>query len=281
MYGSSGARFQTHGFNMEDIFSQFGDIFGGFSQHYQRSQTKKGRDLRVQVQVTLADVISGSTKKIKYRRNVNCQPCNGKGGTDVTDCSVCQGTGQRTISQQTPFGRFQQTTPCNTCAGSGRKVTNVCKSCQGQGVLSKEEIVEVNIPAGIGNGMNLSMQGQGNFVRDGLAGDLIIVIQELQDSKFIRQGNDLYCEEWISIADAVLGTEIELISPTGNIKFKVAPGTESGKIMTASSKGIPNLAQNGRAYGNGDLHMKINVTIPKNIGAEEREIFEKLKNLNK
>ena len=282
MYGSNGGqRFQSHGFNMEDIFSQFGDIFGGgFSQHYQRSQPKKGRDLRVQVQLTLEDVMFGTTKKIKYHRNTKCQPCDGKGGTDVRDCLACNGSGYRTVSQHTPFGRIQQTAPCNNCNASGKNVFNKCNTCNGDGVVSTEEMVDITIPAGIGNGMNMSMQGYGNHIRDGVAGDLQILVEEIPDKKFSRQGNDLYCQEWISISDAVLGTQFEVQTPKEKIKIKVEPGTESGKVFTANGKGVPNLAPNGRSYGSGDLHIQVNVEIPKNISSEQKEIFEKLKSLN-
>lgn len=282
MFGSGGGqRFQGHGFDMNDIFSQFGDIFGGgFSQHYQRSQPKKGRDLRVQVQVTLNDVIFGSSKKIKYQRNDKCQPCNGKGGTDLRDCLSCSGTGHRTITQQTPFGRIQQTAPCNNCNGSGKNVFNKCSSCNGEGVKSKEEVIDINIPAGVGEGMNLTMGGYGNHIRDGVAGDLQILIDEIPHHKFKRQGNDLYCEEWISIPDAVLGTKIKLETPHGELSFNVDPGTESGKILTAKSKGVPNLAPNGQTYGSGDLHIKVSIRIPKKLTTEEKQTFETLKSYN-
>lgn len=279
MYGSSGGqRFQSHGFNMEDIFSQFGDIFGNsFNQHYQRSQPKRGRDLRVQVQLTLEDVIFGTTKKIKYRRNDKCNTCSGKGGTDVRDCLACQGSGYRTISQQTPFGRIQQTAPCSNCNATGKNVFNKCGSCHGEGVTSKEETVDIQIPAGIGNGMNLTMQGQGNFVRDGIAGDLHILVEEIPHDKFKRQGNDLYCEEFITISDAVLGTEIRIETPKDKFKLNVEPGTESGQIFSVSGKGIPNLSQNGRTYGSGDLHVKVSIKIPKNLDTQQKKIFEELK----
>lgn len=278
MYGSGGQRFQSHGFNMEDIFSQFGDIFGGgFNQYYQRSQPKKGRDLRVQVQLNLNDVMFGANKKIRYHRNCKCDTCSGKGGTDVRDCLACSGSGYRTISQNTPFGRIQQTAPCSNCNTTGKNVVNKCNSCNGEGVIPKEEIVDINIPAGIGSGMNLSMQGYGNFIRDGIAGDLHIVVDEIPDDKFKRQGNDLYCEEWISISDAVLGTQFDIKTPKENIKFKVEPGTESGRIFSATGKGVPNLSQNGRSYGNGDLHVKVNIRIPKQITPQEKQIFENLK----
>jgi len=282
MFGSSGGgqRYQSHGFNMEDIFSQFGDIFGsGFSQHYQRSQPKRGRDLRVQVQLTLEDVVFGTTKKIKYQRNNKCSPCDGRGGTDVRDCLSCNGSGHRTVSQQTPFGRIQQTAPCNNCSGSGKNVFNKCSSCEGEGVLSNEESIDINIPAGVGNGMNMTMQGYGNYIRDGIAGDLQVLIQEIPHSKFSRQGNDLYCQEWISISDAVLGTHFEVETPRESIKIKVDPGTESGKVFTINSKGVPNLASNGRSYGSGDLHIQVNVKIPKDVSTQQKEIFEKLKSL--
>jgi molecular chaperone DnaJ len=282
MYVSSGGqRFQSHGFSIDDIFSQFGDIFSdAFSDYYKKSQPKRGRDLRVHIQLTLEDVMFGTKKKIKYNRNTKCKNCDGKGGTDIRDCLACNGSGYRTIYQHTTFGRIQQTLPCKNCNGYGKIVFNKCKFCNGDGVVSTKEIVDIEIPAGVSNGMNITMQGYGNHIRDGVAGDLQILVEEIPNEKFTRKGNDLYCQEWISISDAVLGTQFEVKTPKEKIKIKIEPGTESGKIFTFDGMGVPNLAPNGRSYGSGDLHIQVNVTIPRNISSKQREIFEKLRSLS-
>lgn len=277
MFGSTGGRQQQgHGFNMEDIFSQFGDIFGNRRGGSQRQ--RRGEDCQVRVQVSLSDIMFGCTKKVQYNKQNKCQPCDGKGGTDIKDCLSCNGSGQRVVTQQTPFGKFQQSVPCNNCEGSGKNITNKCSSCKGSGTTLKSETIDINIPSGVADGMTLTSQGQGNNTRDGIPGDLILIISEIKHEKFERHGSDIYCEEWISISDAVLGTNIEVETPSDKINFKIDPGTESGEIFTSKGKGIPNLSTNGRTYGKGDLHIKVNVKIPKNINKDQKEIFEKLKN---
>lgn len=289
-FGTGGSqRFQGHGFNMEDIFSQFGDIFGGGFDQYYRRGPRKGQDLRVQVKMTLEEIISGSTKKIRYRRNDKCPTCDGSGGTDIRNCSSCNGVGQRTMVQQTPFGRIQQSVPCNACNATGKEILNKCKTCNGDGVKSKEETVEINIPAGVSDGMNLTMSGHGNYIRDGVSGDLNILISEIPHNKFKRQDSDLYCEEWISISDAVLGTKIKIDIPHEHPSLKhlvidIKPGTEAGTILTERNKGVPNLTfgRNGviASSGNGNLYIKINIRIPKNLTNKEKQIFESLKTHN-
>lgn len=265
-------RHQSHGFDMNDIFSQFGDIFGGG-----RPRTKKGGDLRVQMHVTLEEVITGVTKKIKYSRQIPCIPCNGKGGTDSKTCNGCNGSGQRVVLQQTPFGHVQQATVCNGCNGSGKTIINKCNTCSGNGTVNKEESLDVVIPAGVDSGMQLNMKGQGNCIRDGIPGDLFILIEQIKHNRFIRDGIDLYTDEWISISDAVLGTKLNIHTMMGDINLNITPGCESGKVFTSNGKGVPNLGSNGRIHGSGNLYIKVNVKIPKNITDEEKEIFKNLK----
>jgi molecular chaperone DnaJ len=282
-YGSSGGnpfgggRHQSHGFNMDDIFSQFGDIFGGrYGQPKQR--TRKGNDLRVQLTVNLEEVIMGCTKKVKYKRQVPCTPCNGKGGSELKNCLSCNGTGQRNVTQQTPFGIVTQTMPCNNCNSSGQIVSNPCKSCKGDGTVLTEETIDINLPKGVASGMNLTMQGNGNHVRSGQPGDLQILIDEIKHPKFRREGNDLHCEEWISIPDAVLGRKLNIPTIQGDVNLTIEPGCESGKVFNANGKGVPVLANNGQIYGTGNLYIRVNVKIPKTISDEEKEIYLKLQN---
>lgn len=276
---SRGGRYQSHGFNMDDIFSHFGDIFGGSNPFSQQSRQRRGNDLRVQVTVSLSEVLSGCNKKVKYKRQVHCKPCSGKGGTDMKSCLACNGTGQRYATQQTPFGTIRQSFPCNNCNATGQTISNKCKSCNGEGLNTVDEIVDINIPPGVFNGMAFQMQGQGNFTRNGLAGDLQIIINEVPHPKFKRDGNDLHTEEWISISDAVLGTELNIPTLKGDLKIKIEPGCDSGKIYIQQNWGTPILSSQGHIYGTGNLHVKINVIIPKIISQEQRELFQKLKQL--
>lgn len=273
-----GGRHQSHGFNMDDIFSQFDDIFGGrYGQPRQRQ--RKGNDLRVQLTVSLEDVIIGCNKKVKYKRQTPCVPCNGKGGNDLKNCLACNGSGQRAVTQQTPFGVITQTVPCNNCGASGQIVSDPCKSCNGDGTVLTDETVDITLPKGVASGMSLSMGGYGNHVRGGQPGDLQILIDEIRHPKFRREGNDLHCEEWISIPDAVLGTRLNIPTIQGDINFDVNVGCESGKVFRMASKGVPVLANDGRNHGIGNLYVTVNVKIPKTVSDEERELYSKLKNL--
>ena len=281
-FGSSEGRQQNPFGNMNDIFSQFGDIFGGsfggfggggFNQQRQR----RGGDLRVKTSISLVEVMLGVDKKIRYKRNVGCKTCSGIGGDDTTPCRTCNGTGQRVMIQQTPIGRIQQIVVCHECSGEGKTVRNKCKDCNGEGTSTQDETVDIKIPPGALNGMQLTLKGYGNFIRDGQPGDLYIVIEEIPDTKFRREGTNLHCDEWISISDAVLGTKITIDTPVGTVDLDVHPGCDSGKIFDIRAKGIPSLSPNGNITGNGDLKVKINVIIPKNITPTQKEAFENLK----
>jgi molecular chaperone DnaJ len=273
-YGSvNNGRQQAHGFNMDDIFSQFEGMFnGGHGRHVRR-----GEDLKVQVMVDLNDAMFGCIKKVKYKRHKPCVPCNGKGGTGIKNCTVCNGSGKRNITQNSQFGVINHVVPCNNCQASGKIVENACKTCKGVGTILSEEVLDITLPKGIGSGMRMCMDGQGNHVRDGQPGDLYIFIEETKHSKFNREGFNLYCEEWISIPDAVLGTDININTLLGDVPIKIAPGCESGKTFTISGKGVPILHNNGQHGGNGNLYVKVNVTIPKTINKEEKELYTKLR----
>jgi len=274
----SDKNFHSHSFDINDIFSQFGDIFSGFGGFGGRRQ-RRGSDIGVKVPLKLIDILLGSDKKIKYNRNIKCSTCGGQGGTDVVTCKGCNGSGQKMNIRQTGFGRIQQVMECNDCQGKGKTVKNRCKKCQGDGTNYKEETLDIKIPAGAVSGMQLTMPGYGNEVQDGFPGDLYIQIEEIIDDKFKRDGINLQCDEWISISDAVLGTEIEIDTPMGSTTLKIPTGCESGKIFNIKGKGIPNLSQNGSSYGRGDLNIKINVKIPKVTTVEQKRIFEKLRDI--
>jgi molecular chaperone DnaJ len=261
-----------HGFSMDDIFSQFGDMFGGGNR---RRQQRKGSDLRLKVSLTIDDILKGCTKKLKYKRQESCQSCSGKGGTDLRDCLPCKGSGRRVVVQNTPFGQIRQEAVCSDCSGSGKVVKNQCSDCRGEGVKSNEKIVDVEIPAGVGNGMILTMQGFGNSVRDGSYGDLQIVVEEIREFYFTRERNNIIIEKEISIIDAIIGSNVKVKTPHGDISITIEPGTEHGKTIRLFGKGIPDIN-----IGLGDLIVKISLKIPKNITLEEKDTLEKLKESN-
>ena len=266
-----------HGFSMDDIFSQFGDIFGGGTSNRwkNQSQKRKGGDLRIKVSLTISEIINGCTKKLKYRRQDNCTSCNGKGGTDVKDCLPCQGSGRRVVVQNTPFGQIRQETGCPDCRGTGKRVSNACNVCHGEGTISKEQVVDVDIPKGVSSNMVFTMSGYGNHVRDGIPGDLQIVIDEIREFYFKRENNNLIVEKEISVVDAIIGSNVKVKTPHGDIPITIQPGTEHGRSMRITGKGIPDLN-----LGLGDLIVNISIKIPKNISLDEKYILEKLKNSN-
>lgn len=269
-----GNPFGGGGFNMEDIFSNFGDIFGGaFNQRYggQKPQSR-GSNLRIKVSLTIDEILKGASKKLKYKRQDKCGTCDGKGGTDVRNCIPCNGTGQRTVVQNTPFGQIRQATSCPDCAGSGQHVHNKCNDCKGDGTILKDQTVDVEIPSGVSNGMQLSMTGFGNHIRSGQPGDLHIVIEEINDFSFKRENNNIIVEKTISVIDAIIGANIKVKTPHGEIPVTIEPGTEHGKVIRMSGKGIPDIQ-----YGLGDLYIKISIRIPKNIELDEKLALEKLK----
>ena len=263
---------QGHGFNMDDIFSQFGDIFG---QRYNRQQPRqsKGSDLRIKVSLTIEEILKGSTKKLRYRRQDTCNTCNGMGGTEVKDCLPCNGVGQRTVVQNTPFGQIRSATSCPDCQGSGKQIKNKCGACHGDGTVSREQVVDVEVPAGVSSDMQLSMNGFGNCIRNGVPGNLQIIIEEIREPYFTRERNNIIVEKTISVLDAILGSNIKVKTPHGELSITIEPGTEHGKVYRITGKGIPDVN-----YGLGDLYIKISVRIPKNIDLDERYILEKLKN---
>ena len=257
--------------SMNDIFSQFGDIFGNRSGGQQRPQSR-GSNLRIKVSLTIDEILKGAIRKLKYKRQDKCQSCNGIGGTDPRNCIPCNGSGQRTIIQNTPFGQIRQVATCPDCSGSGKVVSVKCNSCRGEGTSIKEQVVDVEIPKGVSNGMQLAMQGFGNFIKNGSAGDLQIIIEEVADYSYKREGNNIIVEKTISVIDAIIGSNIKVSTPHGEMPIAIEPGTEHGKVYRISGKGIPDIN-----YGLGDLYVKISVKIPKKIELDEKYVLEKLK----
>ncbi len=272
------------GMTMEDIFSSFGDIFGdafggfgGFSSGRGGRRVNKGSNLRVKVRLNLQEIASGTEKKIKVQKYNTCETCGGTGAaspSDVTTCSTCRGAGHVTRVTNTMLGQMQTSSICPTCGGEGKTITKKCPSCYGEGIVQKDEIIKINIPAGVGKGMQMTVSGKGNAPRrGGMNGDLLVVIDEEEHSELIREGNDLIYNLFISIPDAVLGTQVEVPTVDANVKIKIEPGTQPGKILRLRGKGLPEV--NG--YGKGDLLVNVNVWIPRNLNREELKVFEKFR----
>ncbi len=274
------------GMSMDDIFSQFGDIFGsfggfsgfgGFGGGRSARRVNRGTNLRVKVKMNLQEIATGIEKKIKVKKYVACQHCNGTGAKDgksYSTCSTCKGSGQVTRIQNTILGAMQTTSTCPTCEGEGKIINEKCTFCNGEGVLMSEEVISINIPAGVGEGMQLSLSGKGNAARrGGVNGDLIVLIEEEEHPELVRDGNDLLYNVFIGYPEAVLGETVEIPTIEGKVKVKIEAGTQPGKILRLRGKGLPDV--NG--YGKGDLLAKVNVWIPKNLSKDEKKLVEKMK----
>jgi len=260
-----------HGFNMEDIFSQFGDIFGGgFSG---RSRSRKGPDLRVKVDLTINEIISGTNKKIKFTRQDKCKTCDGRGGKDMSTCGPCNGSGHRSMVQQTPFGTVRQTVVCTMCSGEGKVSREPCKSCHGMGTSPKQEVIEIQIPKGAVEGTHMSMPSYGSWIKGGDFGDLQIFVEEIPDPNFKREDNNLIYEQEISVIDAILGRDFKIKTPHGDVSFTISPGTTHGKSIKISGKGVPI-----HNWHLGDMYIRISIRIPKNISKDQRDLLINLRN---
>ncbi len=286
--GGFGGGFSGGGMSMEDIFSQFGDIFGGggfsggfggFSGGGRQSakpKVNKGSDLRVKVKVTLKDVAHGLEKKIKVKKYVPCASCKGTGaenGTSFHTCSNCKGTGTVNRVQQTMFGAMQSQSACPHCNGTGKVTDKKCSSCD-NGVKYEEEIITMKIPAGVYDGMQLSMKGKGNAAKNGgIAGDLIIVIEEIPDAELIRDENDVIYNLLLPFPTAALGGSVEVPTIDGKAKINIAAGTQPGKVLRLRGKGLP--TYNG--HGTGDELINVSVYIPESLSGTEKQSIETFK----
>ena len=266
--------FGSGGMNMDDIFSQFGDIFGsafggGFGGFGGGQRRSKGTNLRIKVSLTISEIANGVNKKIKVKRKVQAP------GTEFSTCSQCGGSGQVTQITNTILGRMQSTTTCNVCSGTGKIVSRKAPGSDSNGQILSEETVEVKIPAGVEDGMQLRVSGKGNeALSDGITGDLLVLISELPDENLKREGNNLHYDLYISISEAVLGISKEINTVSGKVRIKLDAGIQSGKILRLRGKGLKSI--NG--YGNGDLLVHVNVWTPKTLNKEQREFFQQMKN---
>ena len=272
--------------SMDDIFSMFGDIFGGhggfggfggFGGGGGRQQARRfrGSDLRIKVKLNLQEIAEGVEKKLKLKKYVVCSHCNGTGaeGSSSTEtCPECHGTGSVTRTQQSIFGMMQTQTVCPRCNGEGKIIKNKCPHCSGEGIVYAEEIVTVKIPAGVAEGMQLSMSGKGNAgKRNGVPGDLLILIEEEPHAELIRDENDLIYNLLLDIPTAALGGTADIPTIDSKVRVKIDPGTQPGKVLRLRGKGLPNV--NG--YGTGDLLVNISVYIPETLSKDEKNALEK------
>ena len=268
------------GFSMEDIFEQFGDIFGGAfgggRSHSHSQRVRRGSDIRVTVKLTLQEIAEGVTKKLKINKTVACDRCGGTGAKDSSSyesCSTCHGSGYVVTVQNSFFGRMQTQSVCPTCQGTGRVIKEHCDKCHGEGVEKGSEVIEVKIPAGVADGMMLTVRGKGNAARNGgQNGDLLVVIEEEYNPQLVRDGNDLVHNMNITVTTAILGGEVEVPTIDGKARIKIAPGTHAGKVLRLRGKGLPNV--NG--YGRGDIMVVVDITIPDELTSDERDLVEKL-----
>ena len=271
--GFGGGGFGGGGMNMDDIFSQFGDIFGGggggfsgFSGGGRRTQVK-GSNLRIRVRLTLEEIANGVEKKIKVKRKKVAK------GTSYKTCATCGGSGQVTRIQNTILGRMQTSAPCNICGGSGQSIDKKPANADENGMLQTEETVSIKIPAGVVEGMQLKVSGKGNEAPgNGISGDLLVAIEEKPHDTLQREGDNLHYDLYISISDAVLGTSKEIDTVNGKVRIKIEQGVQSGKILRLRNKGIPSINN----YGTGDLLVHINVWTPKTLNKEQKEFFKKM-----
>lgn len=273
--------FSGGGMSMEDIFSHFGDIFGnfgfgGFGGSSSRGRrVNKGANLRVKVKLTLKDVMNGTTKKIKVNKYVACTYCDGSGAQnrEYETCSTCQGTGRVIRVQNTLLGQMQTQSTCPDCQGEGKIIKNKCPHCYGEGIVKGEEVVQVNVPAGVAEGMQMKVSGKGSAARrGGVNGDLIVVFEEEEHPELIRDEEDLLYNLFISFPEAALGTSVEIPTVESKVKIKIAPGTQAGKVLRLRGKGLPSYG----SYGKGDILVKVNVWVPQNLDKEEKKLMERL-----
>lgn len=269
--GMGGAAGGGAGMNMDDIFSQFGDIFGGafggaFGGGGGGPRRMKGSNLRIKVQLTLEEIAEGVTKKVKVFRLVQAE------GVEYDSCRQCGGTGQVRRVTNTILGQMQTASTCPTCGGLGRIVKSKPKDADEHGLRREETVVEIEIPAGVEDGMQLNLRGKGNAApAGGMAGDLLVQIREVDHEFFTRNNRNLHLDHYVSFVEATLGAQIEIPLLQGKAKIRVEPGTQSGKILRLKGKGLPSVD----SYGKGDLLVNLNVWTPQELSSEERDILEK------
>jgi molecular chaperone DnaJ len=288
MSGASGGGGYGVDFDLQTIFERFGDLFGGnfggnfsgFSSGFgggrrqQRQQVRKGSNLRITVKLTMEEIAGNTEKKIKIKKQIVCPQCQGQGTVnkaDIITCPKCNGSGHVVHQQRSMFGIMQQAVICDQCRGEGTVVKNPCTNCHGSGTVAGDEVVTISVPAGVQEGMQLSMREKGNAApRGGINGDLIVVVEEIPHEVFEREGNNLYLNYYISFPQAALGGSVEIPTLDGKARIKLAAGTQGGQVLRLQGKGLPELHTNRK----GDLIVNVNVWTPKNLSRDEKEIIE-------
>jgi molecular chaperone DnaJ len=287
-----------HGFsNVNDIFSNFSDIFGsafggssifddffgGGSQQQrggrQRSTGQPGSDLKITLKLTLEEIAAGTTKKVKIKKYNKCSTCNGTGAKSSASfktCTVCNGSGEIRQVSKSIFGQFVNIAPCNNCGGTGRIISEPCTTCSGDGRIHDESTIKINVPAGVSDGNYMTLRSEGNAGKHGgPAGDIIIIFEEIRHEYFTRDGDNVVYELYISYPDAVLGTEVEVPTLNGKAKLRIEPGTLAGKFLKMREKGIQHL----NSHGAGDQLVRVNIHVPKNVTNKEKEILRELQKM--
>lgn len=273
------------GMSMDDIFSMFGDIFGGrgggfggfdFGGNQQQQRRYRGADQRVKVKLNLKEIAEGAEKKFKLKKYVQCSHCHGTGAegeSGAETCPTCKGSGTVIRNQQTILGTMQTRSACSTCGGEGKIIKNKCKQCAGEGIVYGEEILDIKIPAGVAEGMQLSMGGKGNAGKhNGVPGDLLIQIEEEQHPELVRDQNDLIYNLLLSFPTAALGGTVEVPTIDSKVKVKIEQGTQPGKVLRLRGKGLPSI----HGYGTGDLLVNISIYVPESLDKEEKQFLEKM-----
>ena len=264
-------------------FGGFGGFegFGGFGGGQQGQRVQRGRDIRTRVKVTLEEIANGCEKEVTIERNRPCPDCDGRGtrnAADVKTCPTCKGTGSVQHVTNTLFGRTMTSSVCPQCNGTGKVVTNPCSTCKGTGLVRKKETVKVRVPAGVEDGMQLTLRGEGHAApQGGVNGDLLVIVEEQPHAQLKREGNNLFYTRVISVADAMLGCEIQVPGLDGPQRLKLDPGTQSGTVERLRGKGLPSVSNYGLSGGRGDLYVKILVWIPRKLSRSEREAIEKMR----
>ena len=279
--------FGAGGFSMDDIFSMFGDVFGGrggfggFSGFGggQRAQYR-GTDLRLKVRLTLQEISTGVTKKFKVRKDIVCSECNGSGaqkGSGSETCPTCHGQGYTVRTVRSILGMMQTQSECPTCHGEGTVIKNKCPHCSGQGIVKGEEVVEINIPAGVAEGMVVNVPGKGNAApHNGVPGNIQVYVEEEPNDTFVRDGQDIIYNLLLDFPTAALGGEVDIPTIEGTkVKIKIEPGTQPGKTLRLRGKGLP--AVQGYGSGRGDLVVQVSVYVPKTLDRQERQMLEELR----
>ncbi len=291
--GVRGSAFGSEGFSsVNDIFSHFSDIFGGssiFDDFFGGGQTRSrsrrrgggtpGSDLRVTLKLTLEEIATGVTKKIKIKKQVKCTDCNGSGaeaGTSLKTCTVCQGSGEVKTVSRSVFGQFVNITTCSNCNGEGKTIDSPCKKCYGDGRYNDETNIKIDVPAGVEEGNYMTMRNEGNAgKRGGPNGDIIVVFQELKHQHFVRNGDDIVYDLFINFPQAALGSDVEVPTLIGKAMLRIDAGTQPGKVLRMRGKGIRHL----QSSGSGDQLVRVNVAVPKKLNSKEKELLKQLSKL--